>query len=220
MPDLPIRVLIADDHPLFRSGMRALLLAEEGTELAGEATTGAEAVALAERARPDVVLMDLQMPDLNGIEATRRILRASPDTRILVVTMFEDDESVFSAIRAGARGYVLKGATPEEVLRAIRAVAGGEAIFSPSVATRLMDFFGTLPPEAVPRRFPELTDRERAVLDLLARGRSNPEIGQRLGLSPKTVANHVSSILSKLQVVDRAQAMLRAREAGLGSGSS
>ncbi len=216
----PIRVLIADDHPLFRSGMRALLMADQGTELTGEATTGEEVIALAEECQPDVVLMDLQMPDLSGIEATRRILRTSPNTRILVVTMFEDDHSVFSAIRAGARGYVLKGAKPEEVLRAIRVVAGGEAIFSPSVATRLIDFFGHLRPEALPQSFPELTEREREILDLIAQGRSNAEIARHLSLSTKTVANHVSNVFSKLQVADRAQAMLRAREAGLGQGRS
>lgn len=214
----PIRVLIADDHPLFRSGMRALLMADEGTELSGEATTGAEVIALAEECQPDVVLMDLQMPDLNGIEATRRILRTNPNTRILVVTMFEDDHSVFSAIRAGARGYVLKGTNPDEVLRAIKVVAGGEAIFSPSVATRLIDFFGGLRAEVVPQSFPELTNREREILDLIAQGRSNADIARRLSLSAKTVANHVSNILSKLQVADRVQAMLRAREAGLGQG--
>ncbi len=218
MPEEPIRVLIADDHPLFRGGMRALLMADQGTELVGEATTGEEACAMVGGLRPDVVLMDLQMPDLSGIEATRRILRTSPNIRILVVTMFEDDHSVFSAIRAGARGYVLKGANPDEVLRAIRVVADGEAIFSPSIATRLIDFFGSLRPEVVPQSFPELTDREGEILALLAQGRSNAEIARSLSLSAKTVANHVSNILSKLQVADRAQAMLRAREAGLGQG--
>ncbi len=214
----PIRVLIADDHPLFRSGMRALLTADQGTELTGEATTGEEVLGLVEECQPDVVLMDLHMPGISGIDATRRILRSSPSTRILVVTMFEDDHSVFSAIRAGARGYVLKGANPEEVLRAIRVVAGGEAIFSPSVATRLIEFFGGLRPQELPQSFPELTDRERQILDLIAQGRSNAEIARQLSLSAKTVANHVSNILSKLQVADRAQAMLRAREAGLGQG--
>ncbi len=213
-----IRVLVADDHPLFRSGMRALLAADPDTEVAGEATTGEEAIALAIALQPDIVLMDLQMPGLSGVDATRRILHASPNTRILVVTMFDDDHSVFAAIRAGARGYVLKGADPEEVLRAIRVVAGGEAIFSPSVATRLIDFFSTLRPEALPQVFPELTEREREVLDLIAGGRSNAEIARKLSLSAKTVANHVSNILGKLQVADRAQAMLRAREAGLGQG--
>ena len=212
----PIRVLIADDHPLFRSGMRALLAADVDTEVAGEATTGEEAIALAAELQPDIVLMDLQMPGLSGVEATRHILHASPNARILIVTMFDDDHSVFAAIRAGARGYVLKGANPEEVLRAIRVVAGGEAIFSPSVATRLIDFFGSLRPESLPNAFPELTERERAILRLIAQGRSNAQIGHELSLSTKTVANHVSNILSKLQVADRAQAMLRARAAGLG----
>lgn len=218
MPEEPIRVLIADDHPLFRSGMRALLAADPDTEVAGEATTGEEVVALAEELQPDVVLMDLKMPGLSGIEATRRILHTSPNARVLVVTMFEDDHSVFSAIRVGARGYVLKGASPDEVLRAIQVVVGGEAIFSPSVATRLIAFFGNLRPEALPQAFPELTEREREILDLLAQGRSNPEIARQLSLSVKTVANHVSNILGKLQLADRAQAMLRAREAGMGQG--
>lgn len=218
MPDEPIRVLVADDHPLFRSGMRALLAADPATEVAGEATNGEEAIGLASELQPDVVLMDLHMPGLSGIDATRRILHSSPNTRILVVTMFEDDHSVFSAIRAGARGYLLKGANPDEVLRAIRVVAGGEAIFSPSVATRLIAFFGSLRPQGLPQAFPELTDREREILALIAQGRSNAEIARHLSLSAKTVANHASNILSKLQVADRAQAMLRAREAGLGQG--
>ncbi|MDQ5852124.1 MAG: response regulator transcription factor [Chloroflexota bacterium] len=212
----PIRVLIADDHPLFRSGMRALLTADPDTEVVGEATTGEEAVALAERLQPDVVLMDLKMPGTGGIEATRHILRTSPSARILVVTMFEDDHSVFTAIRTGARGYVLKGANPDEVLRAIRVVAGGEAIFSPSVATRLIEFFGNLQVGALPQAFPELTEREREILALIAQGSSNAEIARHLSLSTKTIANHVSNIFSKLQVADRAQAMLRARAAGLG----
>ncbi len=220
MTEDPIRVLIADDHPLFRSGMRALLVADLGTEVAGEATTGEEAIALTLQLQPDVVLMDLQMPGLSGIHATRRILQTSQNTRILVVTMFEDDHSVFSAIRAGARGYVLKGANPEEILRAIRVVAGGEAIFSPSVATRLIEFFGDLRLEALPQTFPELTAREREILDWMAQGRSNVEIARQLSLSTKTVANHVSNILSKLQVADRVQALLRAREAGLGQARS
>jgi len=214
----PIRVLIADDHPLFRSGMHALLDADPDTEVAGEATTGEEAIALAAELQPDIVLMDLQMPGLSGVDATRRILHASPNARILMVTMFDDDHSVFAAIRAGARGYVLKGANPEEVLRAIRVVAGGEAVFSPSVATRLIDFFGSLRPEALPNAFPELTERERAILGLIAQGMSNAQIARELALSTKTVANHVSNILSKLHVADRAQAMLRARAAGLGQG--
>ncbi len=211
-----MRVLIADDHPLFRSGMRALLAADPDTEPVGEASSGEEAIELATELQPDVVLMDLQMPGINGIEATRRILHASPGIRVLAVTMFEDDHSVFTAIRAGARGYILKGASPDEVLRAIWVVGGGEAIFSPSVATRLIEYFGSLRPETLPQAFPELTDREREILELIAHGRGNAEIARQLSLSAKTVANHVSNILTKLQVADRAQAMLRAREAGLG----
>jgi DNA-binding NarL/FixJ family response regulator len=216
----PLRVLIADDHPLFRSGLRALLGAVPDTTVAGEATTGDEAVALAAELQPDVTVMDLQMPGTSGIDATRRILRKSPDLGILVVTMFEDDYSVFAAMRAGAKGYVLKDAAEEDILHAIRAVGKGEAIFSPSVARRVIDFFTGARPEVerpVPARtFPELTDREREVLDLIARGLRNPEIAARLYLSPKTVRNHISNIFAKLQVADRAQAIVRAREAGLG----
>ncbi len=200
--------------------MRALLGAAPETEAIGEATSAEEAIQLSVTLRPDVVLMDLHLPGLSGIDATRRILQRTPETRILVVTMFEDDHSIFSAIRAGARGYVLKGANPDEVLRAIQGAANGEAIFSPSVAARLIDFFGSLRPEAVSHPFPELTAREREVLNLIAQGRNNVEIAKSLALSAKTVANHVSNILSKLQVADRTQALLRAREAGLGQEQS
>lgn len=216
MPNEPLRVLIADDHPLFRNGMRALLGADLETEVIGEATTGDEAVTLAASLQPDVILMDIQMPGMSGIEATRQILRTSPHIRILVVTMFEDDQSVFTAMRAGARGYVLKGAHPDEMLRAIQAVGSGEAIFSPSIATRMLDFFSGLKPTAFPQALPELTDRERTILNLIAQGQSNAAIAKQLVLSPKTISNYVSNIFSKLQVADRAQAMLRAREAGLG----
>jgi DNA-binding NarL/FixJ family response regulator len=216
MPNEPLRVLIADDHPLFRSGMGALLAADPDTEVAGEATTGDEAIALAAVLQPDMILMDIQMPGVSGIEATRRIVHTSPHIRILIVTMFEDDHSVFTAMRAGARGYVLKGARPEEMLRAIQAVGSGEAIFSPAIATRMLDFFGNLQPAAFPQALPELTEREREILDLIAQGQSNASIAKRLVLSPKTISNYVSNIFSKLQVADRAQAMLRAREAGLG----
>ncbi len=216
MPKEPLRILIADDHPLFRSGMRALLASALDTEVDGEATTGEEAIEMAATLQPDVILMDLQMPGVSGIEATRRILHTSPHIRILIVTMYEDDHSVFTAMRAGARGYLLKGASPDEVLRAITAVGGGEAIFSPSIATRLIDFFATLQPTALPQALPELTDREREILTLLAQGSSNSAIAKQLALSPKTVSNYVSNIFSKLQVADRAQAMLRARQAGLG----
>ena len=216
----PLRVLIADDHPLFRSGLRALLGAVPDTTVVGEATTGEEAIALAAEFQPDVVVMDIQMPGVSGIDATRRALDASPHIGVLVVTMFEDDYSVFAAMRAGAKGYVLKDADEEDILQAIRAVGKGEAIFSPAVARRFIDFFTGTRSElerAVPvRAFPELTDREREVLDHIAQGLSNPEIATRLYLSPKTVRNHISNIFAKLQVADRAQAIVRAREAGLG----
>lgn len=217
----PLHVLIADDHPLFRSGMRALLGAVPDTEVVGEATGGEEAVELAARLRPDVVVMDLQMPGVSGVEATRRILEANPRVGVLMVTMFEDDYSVFAAMCAGAKGYVLKDTAEEDMLHAIRAVGRGEAIFSPAVARRVIDFFkgarSGADAQTVPARaFPELTAREREVLDLIAQGLSNPEISDRLYLSPKTVRNHVSSIFAKLQVADRAQAIVRARKAGLG----
>jgi DNA-binding NarL/FixJ family response regulator len=212
----PLRVVIADDHVLFRDGLRGLLAAAPDLELIGEAATGDEAVALAAAQQPDVILMDVQMPGLNGIEATRQIAQASPHIRVLVLTMFDDDQSVFAAMRAGARGYLLKGAKYEEVLRAIRAVGSGEAIFSPAIAVRLMDYFANIRPLAVPQAFPGLSDREREILSLIAQGQKNAEIAARLVLSPKTVRNHVSNILSKLQVADRAQAIIRAREAGLG----
>ena len=217
----PLRVLIADDHPLFRSGLRALLDAVPETAVVGEAKTGEEAVVLTAELHPDVVVMDLQMPGVSGIEATRRILNRSPDVGVLVVTMFEDDDSVFAAMRAGAKGYMLKDADEEDILHAIRAVGRGEAIFSPTVARRVIDFFsGARSVEGgramTARAFPELTDREIEVLDLIAQGLSNPEIAAHLYLSPKTVRNHVSSIFAKLQVADRAQAIVRAREAGLG----
>jgi DNA-binding NarL/FixJ family response regulator len=209
-----IRVLIADDHPMFRFGLKALLGAAPGLEVAGEAADGEAAVTQAASLQPDVVVMDLNMPGLNGLEATRTILQTSPHIAVLIVTMFDDD-SVFAAMQAGARGYLLKGAEPEAMLRAIRTVAGGEAIFSPSVARRVMDFFAHRQPDLPPQIFPELTERERELLALLAQGLTNAAIAERLSLSPKTVRNHVSNIFSKLQVVDRAQAIIRAREAGL-----
>jgi DNA-binding NarL/FixJ family response regulator len=211
----PIRVLIADDHTLFRTGLHALLNLCTDIQVTGEASSGEEAIAKAEALQPDIILMDIQMPGVNGIEATRRIVRTSPHIGIIVVTMFEDDNSVFSAMRAGARGYILKEADEEEVLRAIRAVARGEAIFGPAIAKRLVSFFAHTMPGADPI-FPELTEREREVLDLIARGESNSDIVQRLVLSPHTIRNHISNIFSKLQVADRAEAIIRAREAGLG----
>lgn len=216
----PVRVLIADDHPLFRDGLTLLLSTTPDIEVIGEATTGDEAVTLAETLRPDVVLMDIKMPGLNGIEATRRILAAHPATRILVVTMFEDDASVFTAMRAGARGYVLKDAAKDDMLRAIRAVSRGEAIFSPGVAARLIDFFTTARPAVPMEVFPMLTGREREMLHLMAQGASNAEIARLLSLSGKTVANYVSNILGKLHVADREEAIARAREVGLGRKST
>jgi DNA-binding NarL/FixJ family response regulator len=210
----PIRVLIADDHPLFRDGVRTLLQSVPETEVVGDASTGEEAMTQAAALQPDVILMDLHMPGQNGIEATRAILRVSPHIGILVLTMFEEDDSVFAAMRAGARGYLLKGADQAEILRAIHAVSHGEAIFSPAIAERLTQYFAALGQAPLSPVFPDLTDREREVLGLIAQGHSNGEIASRLVLSQKTVRNHVSNIFSKLQVADRAQAIIRAREAG------
>ena len=211
----PIRVLIADDHPVLRDGLRLLLGAEPGIEVAGEAGNGGEAIVAAAELQPDVVVMDLHMPDVTGIEATRRIVDTSPHIGVLVLTMFDDDESVFAAMRAGARGYLLKGSGQEEIIRAVHAVGRGEAIFGPDIATRVLGYFNS-PPVASDPVFPELTSREREVLALIADGRSNAVIASSLSLSPKTVRNHVSSIFTKLHVADRAQAIVRARKAGLG----
>ena len=211
-----IRIIIADDHGVVREGLRAVLGSEPDMEVVGEAATGKEVLERATEVLPDVILMDIQMPDLNGIEATRRILEASPDVGVVVLTMFEDDDSVFSAMRAGARGYVLKGAPPSEILKVLRAVAGGEAHFGPEIARRLMSFF-SVPEAASPEEsFPELTSREREILDLIALGHTNTKIAARLFVSPKTVGNHISHIFTKMQVADRAHAIIRAREAGLG----
>jgi DNA-binding NarL/FixJ family response regulator len=195
--------------------MRALFQATDDLEVVGEAATGEEAVTLAANVQPDVIVMDLRMPGLGGIEATRRILQHSPHSRILVVTLLEDDDSLFAALRAGARGYVLKEASEQEVLRAIRTVGTGEAIFSSTMAQRLIAFFAIPATTAPPVPFPELTEREREILTMIAQGRSNSEIAQRLVISMKTVRNYISSIFSKLQVADRAQAIVRAREAGM-----
>ena len=211
----PLRVLIADDHPLFRHGLREFLNLALNIEVVGEASSGEEAITQAEALHPDVILMDVNMPGVKGIEATRQILHDSPHIRILVVTMFEDDGTVFAAMRAGARGYILKDAEKENILRAIQAVSHGEAIFSPTIATRLIDFFTTQASMLPKELFPSLTDREREILQLIARGQSNADIAREFSLSPKTVYNYVSNILNKLQVADRAQAIIRAREAGL-----
>jgi len=217
-----LRVLIVDDHPMIRSGVRTFLNSIEGIETVGEAGNGGEAVAQALALQPDIVLMDLQMPgsnhmsELNGIEATHAILRNSPHIGVIVLTVFENDDAVFAAMRVGARGYILKGADQAELLRAIQAVSQGEAMFSPGIARRLTDYFSTLSTMKSPQAFPELTERERQILELIAHGLNNSQITERLTLSAKTVRNHISNIFSKLQVADRAQAIIRAREAGLG----
>src|SRR3990172_2747106 len=211
-----IRVLIADDHPFYREGVRTMLSAAPEIEIVGEAASGDETITQAESLQPDVILMDLKMPGINGIEATRRILHTSPHIGVLVLTMFEADESVFAAMRAGARGYLLKDADQDELGRADKAVSRREAIFSPAIAQRLIHYFAAHQPAAADLAFPELTDREREILQLIAQGHSNAEIADRLLLRTKTVQNHVSNIFSKLQVADRAQAIVRAREAGLG----
>jgi DNA-binding NarL/FixJ family response regulator len=211
-----IRVLIADDHPLFRDGMRGLLGSLPDMEVVGEASSGEQAIELARELQPDVILMDIKMPVINGIEATREILHTSPRIGVLVVTMFEDDDSVFAAMRAGARGYLLKDSSGQEVMHAIRAVASGEAIFGPGVAQRLISFFSAPSPAVSRRAFLELTEREEEILSLVAQGKTNQEIAKELFVSLKTVRNHVSNIFLKLQVADRAQAVIRAREAGLG----
>jgi DNA-binding NarL/FixJ family response regulator len=213
----PIRVLIADDHEAFRAGLRAVLETAGDVAVVAEASTGEAAVAAVADALPDVVLMDVNMPGLDGVAATRQIADASPHVAVLVLTMLDDDETVFAAVRAGARGYLLKGASRAELIRAVRSVAAGEAIFGPGVARRLMDFFARPAPRADPAAFPELTEREQEILELIAQGRSNADITAALVLSPKTVRNHVSNIFSKLQVRDRAEAIVRAREAGMGS---
>jgi DNA-binding NarL/FixJ family response regulator len=212
-----VRVLIADDHPIFRDGLRALLSSTPTVEVVGEAATGTEVIGEAATLQPDVIVMDLHMPGMNGIEATRRITQTSPHIGVLVLTMFEDDDSVFAAMRAGARGYLLKGDDQTEIVRAIEAVGCGEAIFGPAIAQRVIDYFAGRRDVGPPQAFPELTEREREVLGLIATGYSNQLVAQRLVLSHKTVRNHVSNIFSKLQFADRSEAIVRAREAGLGT---
>lgn len=214
----PIRVLIADDHPVVRDGLIAMLQTIPGIEVTGWAADGDAAVRAVEAHRPDVILMDVQMPGLDGIEATRRIRSGASESRVLMLTMFDDDATVFAAMKVGAQGYLLKGAEQEEILRAIHGVVAGEAIFGPGVAARVLGYFADSTvgqPAADP--FPELTDRERAILDLLARGQRTNDIAAQLYLSPKTVSNHLTAIFSKLQVAGRAEAIVRARESGLGT---
>ncbi|MGV9308211.1 MULTISPECIES: response regulator [unclassified Nonomuraea] len=216
MSDEPIRVLLADDHPIYRDGLAVLLGSIPGIDVAGTAATGLEAVERAAALQPDIVVMDVAMPGLDGIEATRRVVADSPHIGVLMLTMSEEDATLFEAMRAGARGYLLKGANQAEIVRAIQAVAHGEAIFGPSVARRVAEYFSgpaTRPDDAT---FPQLTPREREILALIAAGRSNPQIAAALFLSPKTVRNNVSNIFAKLHVANRAEAILRARDAGLG----
>lgn len=211
-----VRVLIADDNARFRQGIQILLQTAPEIEVTGEAATGEEAALLAARLQPDVVLMDIKMPGMNGIDATRQIVEASPHIGVLMLTMFEDDDSVFAAMRAGARGYLLKGALKGEILRAIHGVSSGEAFFGPPIARRLIAYFAPSRRTGLERILPELTTREGKVLDLIARHLTNPEIATRLSLSPKTIRNIASSIFNKLQVADRAEAIIRAREVGMG----
>jgi DNA-binding NarL/FixJ family response regulator len=210
-----LRVVLADDHPAFLAGLQVLLESSPQIEIVGAATTGVEATRMAEETRPDVVVIDLHMPDMNGIEATRRITAALPGVAVLVLTMLEDDDSVFAAVRAGARGYLLKGAGREELTRAVLGVGNGEAVFGPGIAQRILAFFTPGIPHPAPP-LPELTEREREVLDLLAQGYGNHAIAKRLFITEKTVRNHVSAVFTKLHVADRAEATTRAREAGLG----
>ena len=210
-----IRIILADDHPLFRDGLKALLISVPDAEVVGEAATGAEVVELALELLPDVVVMDLHMPELSGIEATRQIVEVTPHVGVVVLTMVEDDDAVFAAMRAGARGYLLKGSSQAEILSAIRAVNAGEAVFGPAIARRLIEYFSAAQRGSL-EAFPQLTQREREVLELIAQGQSNAAIARSLTISQKTVRNHVSNIFNKLHVVDRAQAIVKAREAGIG----
>jgi DNA-binding NarL/FixJ family response regulator len=210
----PLRVVIVDDHPIVRDGLKSLLSSIDDIELAGEAGTGEDAIPLVEATKPDVVIMDIEMPGMGGIEATRVLTARHPTVPVLALTMYGQDEFVYAALRAGARGYLVKGAQQQDLIRAIQAVAQGQAVFGPDVADRLLATFSSAP---VPIPFPELTDREREILSLITGGTGNVQIARRLGLSPKTIANHVSNILTKLQVQDRAEAIAMAREAGLGN---
>jgi DNA-binding NarL/FixJ family response regulator len=216
MSEKTIRVLVVDDHPLYREGLVGAIDTMPGKEVVGEAGDGAEAVRRAAELAPDVVVMDLHMPELNGVDATRAITAAHPDVAVLVLTMLEGDDSVFAAVRAGAKGYLLKGADRAEIGRALDAVAHGEVVFSSSIAERVLAFFAGGRAGAAATPFPELTDREREVLDLVARGLTNAEIARRLVVSDKTVRNHVSNVFAKLHVAGRAEAVARARDAGLG----
>ncbi|HEX8864602.1 MAG TPA: response regulator transcription factor [Lentzea sp.] len=211
-----IRVLIADDHPVVRQGLRALLGTLDEFEVVGEASDGDSAVREAVLLRPDVVLMDVRMPGSDGVGATRRIRASVPDAAVLILTMYDDDATVFTAMQAGARGYLLKGAEQGEIAGALRAVVAGQAIFGPGIAARVLDHFAAAPAPPPADPFPELTPREHDILVLLAGGRRNADIARSLHLSPKTVSNNLTAIFGKLQVSDRTQAVIRARERGLG----
>lgn len=208
-----LRVLVVDDHPVFRAALCAMLDATDGMEVVGEAADGLTAVADAGRLEPDVILMDLNLPDLDGVEATRRIVNASPHTGVLMLTMFENESAVFAAMRAGARGYLLKGARNEQIIRAVQVIGDGEAIFSPAIATRVLTLLGTAAPRD--ESLPQLTLREKEIMRLIAQGMGNASIADQLVLSPKTVRNHVSHIFRKLRVTDRTQAIAKAKEAGI-----
>jgi len=216
--DTPIRIVVADDHPVVRGGLVAMLRTIPGLDVVGEASDGDAAVHAVLEYRPDVILMDVRMPGRDGIEATRQIRELVPDCRVLMVTMYDDDATVFTAMQAGAQGYLLKDAEQDDIVRAVHGVVAGEAIFGPGVAARVLAYFSD-PPRAVAAEspFPELTDRERDVLDLLAQGRRNADIAAQLYLSPKTVSNHLTVIFTKLQVAGRGEAIVRAREGGLGA---
>lgn len=217
--DSTIRIVVADDHPVVRGGLVALLRTIEGFEVVGEAADGESAVAETIEQRPDVVLMDIRMPGIDGLEATRRILLRVPETRVLVLTMHDDDATVFTAVGAGAHGYLLKEAEQHDIIRAIRGVVAGEAIFGPGVAGRILAHVAAQPPAVTadtPHPFPELTEREQRVLDFLAEGKRNADIAREMFLSPKTVSNHLTTIFAKLQVNGRGEAIVRARERGLG----
>jgi len=215
--DRPIRIVVADDHPVVRGGLVAMLRTIPGLDVVGEAADGHAAVVSVIEYRPDVILMDVRMPGEDGIEATRKIRALAPDCRVLMLTMFDDDATVFTAMQAGAQGYLLKDAEQDDIVRAVRGVVAGEAIFGPGVAARVLAYFSDPPRVSTDCPFPELTNRERDVLDLLAQGRRNADIGAQLFLSPKTVSNHLTVIFAKLQVAGRGEAIVRAREGGLGS---
>ena len=214
-----VRVVVADDHPMFRFGLVAALAGSEDVQVVGEAAGGEELRAVVAQTAPQVVLTDLTMPRMDGATATARIRAAHPDVAVVVLTMHDDDEAVFAAMRSGATGYLLKGADRDDIVRAVLSVARGEAVYGPSVARRIVDFFTGASRDYAAQVFPELTDREREVLDLIAAGHGNHEVARRLVLSEKTVRNHVSAILGKLQTADRTTAIIKAREAGLGRSS-